>query len=532
MNFRSAIRSNLIAPLFLAAIIVAMLAPAANAQVLVGDPFITSYQNWVDPAPARGGNWRLSLHNLTLMETSDLIPTGNNPAAATNNGSFVPSLVVQDAFTTPATYNLNARLLSNDDDGFGLVFGYQDIDNYFRVTLRAQANGNLGGTTGLSVQKVVGGVVTQINPAGVGPGVAVDPTFALIDSRSPHDVTVAVDGANYSVSIAGLNNGQPLVTGSDAALMPGKIGVHSWAQRNRTGNHPHWGTEVESISVSNNTGTLYSGTFNSPIQWRPLHMANSNGVRTNDPPSTPAVIVGDDRGNFGLDINNPWIYQQTNGFEWATETLANIDFLGPAVVVDEPGSENWSDYAMRVRLGSADDDGLGVLVRVQDDNNFYRVTFTSQPLGAPQLPHERAPFGLSVQKVRNGVWTELFRDNQDDPLFEYDDSGANTDTPATGLPMFDLVVRAVGNQLAIQVIDGDDVINYPLITDANDPLLRGTVGLHAWGSEHDYYMAFGGQPGGPLLTFIPEPASAMLLALGCVMLGVWRRQRNSRTLVR
>lgn len=129
------------------------LAPhAVHAQVLVGDPFITSYENWVDPVPERGGNWRINLGNDTIMETSDLIPGGNNPPAATNNGSFVPSLLVQDGFTTPDTYDLSARMFSSDDDGFGLVFGYQDTDNYFRVMLRAQTNGNLGGTTGLSVQ--------------------------------------------------------------------------------------------------------------------------------------------------------------------------------------------------------------------------------------------------------------------------------------------------------------------------------------------------------------------------------------------
>ena len=497
----------------------------AYATTLVGDPFITSYQNWLDPAPDRGGNWRLSLYNPTLMETSDTIPTGNDPPAATNNGSYVPSLIVQDSLTTPSAYDLSARLYTSDDDGFGLVFGYQDVDNYFRVFFRAQANGNLGGTTGTSVQKVVGGVVTQISPAGTGPGNTVFPTFDLIDNRTPIDARVEVDGQNYAVYMAGVNNDMPLASGTDADLMPGKIGVQSWAQQIFGSVAGRWGTEVESISVADNSGTLYSGTFNTmPVQWRPLYMANSNGVRTNDPPSDPAVIVGDDRGSFGLDVNDPWIYEQTNGFEWATETAPNIDFLGPAVVVDEPGSENYTDYELRVRLGARDDDGLGVLVRAQDDDNFYRINFATQALGSPQLPHERAPRGLSVQKVQNGVWSEVFRDDQDNPLFVYENGPAGT-TPATGLNMFDLVVRAVGNTLDIEVTDHlGNVYDYPIITDGDNPLLTGTVGLTTWGDEHVYYTSYGGVSG-PLLTLIPEPTTIGLVMIACLGLAGTRRRR-------
>jgi hypothetical protein len=93
----------------------------------------------------------------------------------------------------------------------------------------------------------------------------------------------------------------------------------------------------------------------------------------------------------------------------------NPDFIGPAVVVNEPGSASFKDYDMRVRIGTTDNDGLGVLVRVQDDNNFYRINFANEGLGTGGVA--RAPRGLSVQKVQNGVWTELFRDNQDTPLF-------------------------------------------------------------------------------------------------------------------
>ena len=109
------------------------------------------------------------------------------------------------------------RLYSSDNDDFGLVFGYQDIDNYFRVLFRQQTSGSLGGTQGTSVQKVVAGVATQISPNGTAPGnIARAPTLAMINSHAPFDVEVVVDGSNYAVYVAGGLRWNPLQSGSDA----------------------------------------------------------------------------------------------------------------------------------------------------------------------------------------------------------------------------------------------------------------------------------------------------------------------------
>ena len=58
------------------------------------------------------------------------------------------------------------------------------------------------------------------------------------------------------------------------------------------------------------------------------------------------------------------------------------------------------------------------------------------------------------------------------------------------------------------------IIDYPVIIDATDPLLSGTVGLFNWGTENAYYMNYGGDPG-PLVSVVPEPgAFVVLVALG------------------
>jgi hypothetical protein len=154
------------------------------------------------------------------------------------------------------------------------------------------------------------------------------------------------------------------------------------------------------------------------------------------------------------------------------------------------------------------------LVRAQDDNNFYRINFTNEGLGTGGIA--RAPRGMSVQKVQNGVWSELFRDNQDAPQFLYTPGAAGSTPNTADFPAFDLSVKAVGNTLRVQVTDQmGNVINYAPIVDSNNPLLTGTVGFATWGTENVYYTNYGGVAGAPLVALIPEPSTV------CLSIAAW-----------
>jgi hypothetical protein len=480
----------------------------------VGDPFTHATQGWVDAYPTtRSGNWRLNLLEPTLMDTNNANPP---ISGATNHaGTYEPDVLVKDAFLAPASYEYTARMRTNDDDIVGIVWNYQDPDNYFRAGIRTQAAGSFGGTQGVSIQKIVGGVLTQIAPAVVGPGAATPITQPMINSRTPFDLKVVVNGPSYDLQF----NGASIYSGTDPDLVAGrKVGFQSWAQLSDTDENPDplfYGTEIESATVASGGNTVFSESFVSrPHQWRQVVMSNSAGSTANSPSKG-------DLGNFGNAINDPWIFQNSNGFRNATATAPNIDFIGPAVVIDEPGAASLTDYEMQVRLGTNDNDGFGVLVRAQDDNNFYRVNFHVDPQA---IGTARPPLGMSVQKVRNGVWSELFKETS--PQFMYA-PGTPGQTPATGLPMFDLSVRAIGNTLDIEVMDhlGNSFL-YPTIIDAMDPILAGSVGLHTWGQGDNggaYFLGHGGQPG-PLLLAIPEPGTWLLAAISAVAVGLLRKR--------
>ncbi|WP_425396548.1 hypothetical protein [Aeoliella sp.] len=516
--------------LFFVAILVPNAAGANPSNVLVQDPFQQGYNNWIDTftsTPVINGppGWRYHFENGTLMEPSD----GRAGDGSTNAGDYTPYILLQDGFVSPETYDVDARFYTSDNDGLGVVFGWQDINNYHRLSLRHQENGNLGFTRGVSVQRVTNGVVTQISPDGTGVGNTSVPTAGMINNREPLDVILSVDGNNWSVTAPGFNNDNPLISGTDPQLGAGKLGVLSWAQRRRDNDpqRPAWGTELDYLTVSDSTGSpLFVEEFDnvSPVAWRPLQMNDSFGNRLDQDPDKESL------GNLGLQFTTGTINDSSNGFGYATTAAPNIDFLTPSIVVDEPGSEGFTDYEMRVRMQNDDDDGIGTLLRVQDDDTFYRVMFTRQRMLPPNVSgqfHQRPPQGLSVQKSQDGVWTELFRDDQSNPLFVFQE----------GVP-FDVTIKAEQNSLVLEVLNDPDgaaqLIEYPEIIDSNDPLLWGTVGLATWGNGLDgdgaIWSAYGGQAGLPMLTSIstvPEPSAIALLCVALLALP-WRQGSTSR----
>ncbi|WP_442482228.1 PEP-CTERM sorting domain-containing protein [Aeoliella sp. SH292] len=450
-----------------------------RSQVLVADPYVTGFEGWTDtftgpPESGAAPNWGVLLTGpRTLIESSDGIADSGTTTSGVANGAYTPYIMVNSTDTTPATYVLSSQLGTYDDDGFGLVFGYQDNLNYFRVGFRNQTNSNLGFGVGTSVQKVVNGTITQLatNPAATFP----DATGVL------SNVEVDVDGTNWAVRL----NGAPILNGTDADLAPGKYGVHSWAQREAGAGDRYWGTSVESVSVASTTLNKTT-TFSDAItnNWRFMTMTNAAGAQ--------GVSV-DDFGNFRQDFRNGTITDDSNGFTYATTSAPNVDFIGPAVVIDEPGSTSWSDYRMTTRVQNGDDDGVGVVFRVANDNTFYRVNFSREVIGAD---HERAPRGMSIQKNDNGSWSELFRDDQASPKFLFGD-----DVP------FDLSVTVIGDTIKVDVVNDPDgaanAISYAPVVDTFNPILAGSVGFTNWGSgsvaDRVHFSAYGGDSF-PLLT--------------------------------
>jgi hypothetical protein len=303
-------------------------------------------------------------------------------------------------------------------------------------------------------------------PGWAGPGESFIPPTDI----TPFDVSLQINGAAIEVWV------DEAFVGSytDSDLQPGGIGVLSWAQA--TGN---FGTIVHAVSVIGSGGTLLDETWEVG-RWRRLITTNAEGVSI-DPDSA--------RENIRWDFARGRFLSDSNFYVWATPTADGIDFMGTTAVVDVPWSASWTDYEVRVRMLSTDNDGIGLILRALDDDNFYRVVFCQQTFSAG-----RAPQGVSVQKVRDGTWSELYRSDPGNPEFLY----------TTNIP-FDVTVCIADNpdqetEIQIQIVDNPDdpegatTIDIPLIVDGDNPVPSGSAGVFQWGNDESIWSSYGGEP--------------------------------------
>ncbi len=117
---------------------------------------------------------------------------------------------------------------------------------------------------------------------------------------------------------------------------------------------------------------------------------------------------------------------------------------------DEGESYQWRDYELEVGLRSADDDGIGVLFRYTDRDNYYKL----------EMDHQRS--FLKLFKIEDGVETTLRWNSYQYPRDAW----------------FNVEIRTVGSEIQVWV---DDVEIWSL----TDPsaLSQGTVAMYCWGQE-------------------------------------------------
>ena len=112
----------------------------------------------------------------------------------------------------------------------------------------------------------------------------------------------------------------------------------------------------------------------------------------------------------------------------------------------------WSNYQFTAQIQSTDNDALGVMVRYQDPDNYYRFSWDK-----PNGRYRR------LVKVVNGTFTLL----------------ATETVPYVGGQAYQLDVIADGTTIDVRV-DGAPLFGGP-VTDSALP--TGSVGLYSWGND-------------------------------------------------
>lgn len=147
---------------------------------------------------------------------------------------------------------------------------------------------------------------------------------------------------------------------------------------------------------------------------------------------------------------------------WYVSSGEAVEFAGTyrgsttASVIDKPGTyllqttgSHWTDYRVNVNLRSPDNDGIGLMFRVQDNNNYYRFSMDSE-----------RNFRRLVKKV-NGTFTQIWQ-------------GTGTYVANQN---YQLEVTVQGTTITIS-LDG-----VQLYSGTDTSLRRGTIGLYSWNNQ-------------------------------------------------
>jgi hypothetical protein len=401
-------------------------------------------------------------------------------------------------------YYANVTISSDDDDAIGIMFRYQNANNYYRFSWDKQRSYR-------RIIKVVNGIPTLLAEDNV--GYVIGQSYQLL---------ILVLGNTIEVSI----DGSLILSDTDSTFSSGSIGLYCWGNtgarfddvlvENLAANQApviSSTTATPSTILDNQTSQLQV-TANDPDFWpnpltynwivQPGEGSVSNSAIANPvyiPPNvtepqtytvtiqvfdgmdatsdTVDILVGDSATQTPLplftdDFNdgnfNGWtIMDQGNISAPSVWSAASQAMVQSSNIHSEPmdpedlaklgtyampniGS-GWTDYTTTLTMRSDDDDAIGLMFRYSDSNNYYRFSWDKQR-GYRRL----------VMNV-GGTFTLLAEDSAAYVIGQ----------------TYQLEVAVSGNSIQVR-IDGSLVFN---VTDNN--LSSGTIGLYNWGNAGSVY---------------------------------------------
>jgi Domain of Unknown Function (DUF1080) len=232
-------------------------------------------------------------------------------------------------------YRVSMKMRSQDNDRLGVMFRYQDTENYYRLSLHGQASYR-------RLEKRVGGVFKTLAEDMV--AYKVGQTYAL---------QVVAQGSSLKILI----DGKTIFSVVDSSFSDGTIALYSFL------NAGSWFDDVVVEELP--TGkVLLSDNFNDRdhVGWTIVDEAENSGSSSEWSAATGALVQSSNSGSGN-----------TNG-------------IGTYALFTR-GS--WQDYRLKSKMRSADNDRIGLLFRFQDIENHYRFWWDEESAGRRLVKREK-----------------------------------------------------------------------------------------------------------------------------------------------
>jgi Domain of Unknown Function (DUF1080) len=263
--------------------------------------------------------------------------TGSSTGSTTTSPTSSPSGTIARLSSKWSDYRVSMKMRSQDNDRLGVMFRYQDSENYYRFSWHAEAKYR-------RLEKRVGGVVE----------VLAQDTAAYTKGKT-YTLQIIAQGSSLKVLI----DGKAILSVVDTSFSDGTIALYSFINA---------GSYFDDIMVEDlTTGKiLLSDNFNDGdhVGWTIVDEGDLYGS-SNWSAATGALVQSSNIGS------------------------ANAGGAGSYALFTR-GS--WQDYRVALKMRSADNDPIGVIFRFQDSDNYYRFSWDRETAGRRLVKQEKGVF--------------------------------------------------------------------------------------------------------------------------------------------
>jgi fibronectin type 3 domain-containing protein len=240
--------------------------------------------------------------------TGALIQSSNIYSSTTNPLARPGTYVYYDAGSTWTDYQISLTLRSNDNDALGVMFRYQDAQNYYRFSWDQERNYR-------RLVKVENGIVTLLAENNNVPYVA----------GQTYQITVKAQGSTLAVGI----DGTPILTVSDTSHLVGTLALYSWGNQ---------GSVFDDIIVTSTTLSSTDTTPPSVTLIAPSNASTVSGMVTVT--ASASDNVGVEGVQFHLNGTNLGAEDTTNTYSvsWDTTGVAAGQYSLTATARDAAGN--------------------------------------------------------------------------------------------------------------------------------------------------------------------------------------------------